>query len=292
MAYYEGDKKTGYDLAEKAVPAIPAGEGSWESMAVLKVFAESRFQSIKQRVRAKEDWPPQWLADVDAAYSVLRRHPMGTPNQVVWHYELLTWLRARRRAGQVLADGIAQFKDAAALHERYRAHVLKFGGPAALIAAYNRLLAKHDDPARLGTFAGYAFVQAATQYRRFRRYPRAVDAYQSALKHYDAALSADARLKDHVDPAVALTHAALARVHLQLEEDDRALAAILASFERHPGSAGTRDLSGVTPGETAQMLLSRLQSSNNETAAAKLEAALATLDPALLRPDVGLLPGR
>ena len=291
-AYYSGDTQAGYELSEKAVPGIPAGDGSWSSMAVLTVFGEARWKAIKAKVRAKEDWSPQWLADLDSAYSILRRHPLGTDGQVLWHYDLLVWLRARQRATRVLYDGIAQFRDSIELHKRLREHLLKYRGPAALEHAYERLLEKHDDPSRLGAFAGYASMEAANQYRRMRRYPRALKSYDRALGLYARAVEADARHKSHADVAVALIHAGKARVHFQLTDDEKALAAILASFERHPGSAGTRDALGVTPGETAQVLLSRLQGAKNEAAVAKLKAALAKLDPKLLRPDVGLMPGR
>ena len=62
----------------------------------------------------------------------------------------------------------------------------------------------------------------------------------------------------------------------------------LSSFERSPGSAGTRDSMGINPAETAQMLLARLREHKKEALAAQLAEALAKLDPELLRPDRGL----
>ena len=49
---------------------------------------------------------------------------------------------------------------------------------------------------------------------------------------------------------------------------------------------------GVTPGETGQMLLARLKEDGKAESVAKLEAALAALDPELLAPDRGLLGDR
>ncbi len=79
-----------------------------------------------------------------------------------------------------------------------------------------------------------------------------------------------------------------ARVAYELEDDERALADVLASFGRSPDTAGDRDGMNVTPGETAQMLLARLRKDKKDALAAKLAAALDKIDPDLLAPDVGL----
>ena len=48
---------------------------------------------------------------------------------------------------------------------------------------------------------------------------------------------------------------------------------------------------GVTPGETAQMLLARLRRTERPDDVKRLEDALAKIDPELLSPDIGLLGG-
>ncbi|MHC4822371.1 MAG: hypothetical protein ACYTDX_11745, partial [Planctomycetota bacterium] len=101
-AYYSGDADGAYPRAEAAVKALPAGEGSWNSYAVLTVFAEGRWKAIKKAVNAKEDWPPEWLTDLHSAYGVLRDHPHGTDAQVLWHYRLLSWLGSPAQAIRVL----------------------------------------------------------------------------------------------------------------------------------------------------------------------------------------------
>ena len=70
-----------------------------------------------------------------------------------------------------------------------------------------------------------------------------------------------------------------------LNDDAKALKSILASFDRSPDSAGSRDGMGITPGETAQMLLSRLRTAKDLEGSAKLEAAMKKLDQELLLPD-------
>ncbi len=76
--YYTGDTKQAYQHSELAVKQLPPGDTGWNSMAVVTIFAESRWKAIKAAVRALKDWPPSWLTDLHSAYSLLLRHPLGT----------------------------------------------------------------------------------------------------------------------------------------------------------------------------------------------------------------------
>ncbi len=287
-AYYAGDVPEGYRRAEAAMAAMPPGAADWRSMALVTVFAESRWKTIKQAVRDNKEWPPSYLADLDAAYSILRKHPLGTDGQVVWHYELLLWLGARAKAMGVLHDGLARFRDSPSLHERLRKHELRRRGPVGLERTYDALLKKYDDPARLAAFAGVASIAAGDQLRRRRRYELAIEAYARGIAHYEKAMAAHEAHKAGGALAIALALAARARVFYQLGDDTQALRDILASFKQSPGAAGTRDGMNVSPAETAQMLLARLQEAEDKEPAKALAAALGALDPELLVPDWGL----
>jgi len=275
-AYYGGDAEGGYARAEPAVKALPQDDRGWMSMAVLTVFAESRWKAIKAAVREQKQWPSSWITDLHAAYSMLLRHPLGTDGQVSWHYDLLDWLGADWRADRVLRAGLDRFTDSAALHERLRDRLLKVQGGDGLEAGYAEMLKGKDEGARgpLLPFASAASIAAAEHFRKQGDLDKALASYARAieLKGLDAA-------------ALALAHAGRARLLLSRELDDDALAAILASFEASPGTAGERDGMGITPGETAQMLLAKLRASRKEEGAARLEEALRRIDPELLRPD-------
>lgn len=284
-AYYAGDLEDGYARAETAMKALPPGDGSWTSMAVITVFAESRWKAIKKAVKEKLDFPPAWLTDVHAAYAVLLKHPMGTAEQVLWHYDLLDWLGALDQAERVLSAGIERFRDSPLLHARLRAALLKRHGVQGLTNAYRDLVKPADAPAVLVAYAALAQVEAGEQLRRSASLEAALLAYGQALALYDRALSAEPALKESGDVAVALALAGRARVHLMLGRDEPALSDLLASFERSPGSAGTRDGMGITPGETGQALLARLVSVKQDALADRLKAALDALDPELLKPD-------
>jgi tetratricopeptide (TPR) repeat protein len=147
------------------------------------------------------------------------------------------------------------------------------------------MLQEQGDPALMAPFAGVASVKAAELHRRTRAYEKALASYARAIGHYQRVDEVD---RDAAEHAIALALAGRARVAYQLGDDEGALTEILASFDRSPDSAGSRDGMGVTPGETAQMLLARLREKGSEGPAKSLEAALGKIDPELLRPDIGL----
>jgi tetratricopeptide (TPR) repeat protein len=249
-------------------------------MAVVTVFAESRWKAIKAAVRERKDWPREWLTDLHAAYNVLLHHPLGTDGQVAWHYDFLDWLGADHRSEALLRAGLARFKTSAALHQRLREKMLKFRGPGGLEAAYDEM---HKEPdATLEPFAGAASVDAAEQYRRQGDFANALAAYGRAIAHFEKGAADD---PGNADVPIALALAGRARVAFQLGDDAAATGMILLSFERSPASAGTRDGMGITPGDTATMLLDALRQAKKQDLAAKLEAAAAKIDPELLRPQ-------
>jgi len=286
--YYSGNQEAAYKKAEAAVKELPPGHTGWSSMAVITIFAEARWKAIKAAVREGGNLPPEWLRDLNAAYTMLLKHPLGTEKQVLWHYELLSWLGARYRSVRVLQEGLKRFQTSRSLHAKLRERVIKFRGPDALERTYEAMLKDAEKPTRLVPFAGYASVVAAEQNRRARRFKQSLAAYQRAIAYYERAIAEDARYKPSSDNAIALTLAGMARVAYQLEDDDSALKHILASFARQPQMAGERDGMGITPGETAKMLLARLRDNKKYEEAKRLDDALGKIHPELLRPDRGL----
>jgi tetratricopeptide (TPR) repeat protein len=279
-AYYGGEVEEAYKRAEAAVKALPAGDGSWASMAVVTVFAESRWKAIKAAVREQKEWPREWLTDLHAAYNVLLNHPLGTDGQVAWHYDFLDWLGADRRSDELLRKGLARFRTSEALHLRFRERTLKFRGPAALEAAYDEMLKASPE---VETPAGAASIDAAEHYRRQGDFPNALAAYERAIAHFERGAADD---PGNADVKVALALAGRARVAMQTGDDGKAVEWIVASLGRSPASAGTRDGMGITPGDTATMLVDALKTAKKEDLAGKVEAAAAKIDPELLRtPD-------
>jgi hypothetical protein len=282
--YYAGDVEAAYARAPAAAKAIPAGDGSWASMAVLTVFAEARWKGVKKAAKEKEDIPPGWLSDVHTAYTMLLRHPLGTEDQVLWHQDLLDWLGATDASMRVLRRGLDRFRDSAALHARLRDYVLKRKGPDAVEEEFARAAEASGAPAASRWHAALASLAAADAHRRATRYEEARASLGRAIEWYGRAGEAG------IDPAavaaaVAAARASRARVALQAGDLPSALEDVAASLAAAPGDAGTKDGLGIVPVETAQAVLARLREAGDEAGAARLDAAIRALDPAVLPSD-------
>jgi hypothetical protein len=284
-SYYGGDVETARTRAVAAVKDMPGGEASWRSMVVLTLFAEARWEAIKAAMAANERVNPDWVTDVNTTYTILRKHPHGSAEQIVWHLEFLKWLGARRQLSRVLREGLERFPHAAILHRRYRSRVRMTRGIDALEPAYERLLGSLETTPRLRWYAGYASVETAEWQRRARRPDRALAAYGRGIEHYEKASVEDPGLRESVNYRVALALAGRARVAMEAGDVESALADTLASLERRPGSAGTKDGLGITPADTATMLLARLVELKRDGEAARLREAIGELDPELLPRD-------
>jgi hypothetical protein len=73
------------------------------------------------------------------------------------------------------------------------------------------------------------------------------------------------------------------RIAYEREDFDRALAELLASFERKPEAAGTLDGLNISPADTSRQLRSKFTELGREDLLSRLEAALGELDPELLQ---------
>jgi len=284
VAYYGLDLQAAYDYSGRAVRGLPPGDGSWNSMAVLTIFAEGRFKAIKAAAKENRRWPARWLTDVDAAYSALLHHPLATVGQVMWHHEFMLWLGVKRKAIGVLARGIERFPDSAPLHRELRKLVIEVQGTAELEAVYARLLRKENAHPNLLWYAGFAGKVAAQTLKKQLKVEEAMAAYGRAIALFERAIVANPNAKESVDIHVATALAGQARIAYELDDDAGAVILIVGSLTRSPASAGTVDGSGVTPAETAQMLMARLVERKNTDLIATLETALGKIDPELLKP--------
>jgi tetratricopeptide (TPR) repeat protein len=291
-AYQLGDKEEAFKRAEAAAAAMPPGEQSWNSMAVLEIFAEARRAAIVKEVGDKKEWDAwskafqgteEWLTDLHAAYSVLERHPLSTDVHVVTHYDFLRVLGAVAQAGKVLHDGLTRFPDSWLLHDRLRGFIIKEKGAGGLEAVYEEMLLDENASPVLRGFAGYASIVAAEFYRRGGSNGQALAAYNRAIAHYESWIETDPDSRASADHFISLALAGRARLALESREFEKAVADVLASFERSPDSAGVRDGLRITPAGTAQLLLRRLKALEQTDLAVAIETALTELDPEVVR---------
>jgi hypothetical protein len=278
-----GHDEEAYARAEAAVLGMPPDVQGWHSLAVLELFAHTRQKAISKAVVAKEQWPQRWMTDMHAAYGVLARHPLGTDQHVVDHYDFLHWLGARGQAARVLDHGLTRFAASPLVHERFRGRVLEQKGADGLGAAYDALLAKPNAPADIRWFAGYAALVAAEFQRRAGRADEALMSYERGAAHFEKFIADNPQRRDSADHYVAMAHGGRARVLYEAKDDARALQEVLAAFTRCAASSATLDGLNFSTVDTAKVLLTRLKAEKRDDLVAQLEGAMRQLDPELLR---------
>ncbi len=278
-----GDVPEAQRRAESAMADLPTDSGDATSFRVLALFAQARQQAIWNAIREKKTWPPQYLTDVDAAYTVLARHPLGTDRQVAMHHDFLKSLSAHGQANQVLDSGLKRFKDSFVLHDRLRTRLLAERGVQGLEAGYTERLAEPEASMNLEWYAGYASIVAAEFFRREVRAEEALAAYARAVAHYEAAVVKNPASRDSADHYIALCLAGRGRVEFEHEDYEKAVASLCAAFTQKPSAAASLDGLNLSPVDTAKMMRARLSELAKTELADKLDKALAALDPELLR---------
>lgn len=282
--WHLGDADAARARAEQAVKGIPADAQGWNSMIVLGLFAEVRQQQIAQALKDKQPWPPEWLADVNAAYAVLARHPQGTDSQVAGHVDFLLRLEAKDAAARALDEGLERFPDSMLLHQRLRARLLREKGPDHLEGWYATLLKDKPQWPLLDWYAGYASLIAAEQHRRTGHADEAMAAYRRAVTRFDASIAKNPESRGSADHHAALALAGCARLELEAKDYDRAVADLTASIDRKVEAAGVKDGLSISPIATARTLLARAKDSDRADLAAQVDALMKRVDPILLQP--------
>lgn len=216
---------------------------------------------------------------MDAAYSVLARHPLGSENHVLTHYDFLQWLGATGRAVRVLDEGLQRFPESWVLHDRLRGRALRERGVPGLEAVYEEMLASKGSDPSLEWFAGYASLVAAEFRRREGANAEALAAYERAIAHYERFTAARPEGRASADHYVAVALGGRARIAYEQGDDPRAVGELLASFQRSPDSASTLDGLNLSAVDTAKMVRVRLQGGSQAELLAKLQAGLDALDP-------------
>ncbi len=284
-AWYAGDLDEARERAKKAIDRVPADAASPIAMIVLGLFAEARQRDISAAQREKRAWPPEWLADVNAAYSVLEKHPFGDDTQIAAHVDFLFRLEAREQGSRVLDSGLARFPESFALHKRVRTRELHDKGPVGLVAYYDSLSREHPEWPSLSWYAGYAALVAAEFHKRSRADDAALTAYDAAVKHFDLAIAQNAECRATADHYAALAFAGRARIEMERGELEAATQDLCASIARRSDAAGVKDGLGRTPAATALSLRQRLDEKKATDLRARLDKALEAIDPALLVPN-------
>ncbi|MEQ1894434.1 MAG: hypothetical protein ABL998_17985, partial [Planctomycetota bacterium] len=277
-AWYLGEEHEAEARAEQAVAALPAGEPSWNAMAVLALYARARERAVLAALREQRDWPKEWLADVNATYEVLLRHPHGAEQHPAAHFDFLWQLGARARAATVLEAGLERFPGSWMLHARLRGLTLEQRGIEGLGEEYATRLAKPHDPA-LDWFAGYAGLVTAEYYRRAGNASAASAAYEQSIAHYERSIERNPASRANSDYYVAMALGGRARLSFEHGENERAGELLVASFTRQPDAASALDGLNLSAVDTARAVLQSARAAGQRELVTRVEAALAALDP-------------
>jgi hypothetical protein len=282
-------------LKQEGGAAAEAGLRGVARVRLLRLFADARQSAIRRAYRAGESWSPEWLSDLNAAYSQLLADDSVGPAPVVEYLDFLRWIGASSRADEVLEQALARFPDSPELHERLRGTLLWQGGPELLERGYAERLERQEASggasSQLRWFAGYASLVAAEQHRRKAEFEPATASYERGIAQFERNAQQFPAAADDCAHYVALAHAGLARVALERGALDQATEALLASFERRADSAATMDGLGITAVATAKMLKATLDERGDGQRASAVQSALDALDPKLLEPPPSELPG-
>jgi tetratricopeptide (TPR) repeat protein len=274
---------------EGGMPRPGSGDALDEGNAVrvLALFAQARQRAIAAAYRERKPWPPEWLADVHAAYAVLVQHPLGTDVHVADGFDFLSWLGATTRAQETLEHGLTRFPESWLLHERLRGQLLRERGPAGLEEAYAARLAAPDAPPSLAWFAAYASIVAAESQRRTGEREAALAAYARALAGYERDRAEHPEHAESVDHYAAIALAGRGHVLFERGELEPAARALLTSFARSPDAAAAFDGLGLTAIDSARALLARLETEGETALFAELQSGLEVLGQERLdRPDL------
>ncbi|MBL8749508.1 MAG: hypothetical protein JNK78_10140 [Planctomycetes bacterium] len=282
-AFHLGRVPEAHQLAVAAAPDLPPDAPGRVAMEVLALFAVARQHAIVAAVRNKQTWPPQWAADVHAAYAVLAHHPLGRDEHAADHYDFLKFFSSPE-TDAVLDRALERFPESALLHQRLRDRILERRDPDALEAEYARRLNAPEARPSLSWFAGYASLVAAEQNRRNQRRENALAAYRRGIEHFETYAKRSGN--EDGNHYVAMANAGIARLQLDAGDLPGALASLQLAFRTAPLAAAAVDGLGVTAVQTADMLRARAVETNAQDVVQAVDQALTALpDEALIPPE-------
>ncbi len=279
----EGRREEALEHALRALESNPSEGVGARAVAVLEIVGRQRARQVQRAWREKREWPAEWMADLNSAYEVLARHPLGRVDHVCAQVDFLTWIGAKAGALAALERGMQRFPGAGELHERLRWRILRDQGVDALIPHYEQLGAAHPEWPDLDWFKGYAALIQAEHERRERKPDAAGASYAHSQAAFQRAIDARAEVGPSAQHYIALAQAGLARMAFERGENERAAQLLLSSWQESRSSAGALDGLGLSSVATAKALLDGAGPAGAEWAQ-RLAAALERLDPSALEP--------
>ncbi len=283
--YYLGDVPGSKPRLESAFQSMAAGdelEGAetaqgWIGMAVLTLIADERVASIQAASKAKKEWPKAWVQEATTAFDLLAEHPLGNDAHILKYYDFLTSLGARRRAMDVLANGVGRFRGSETLHGRLRQRLLWSRGVGALEESYGRMKARPEADEVTFWYSGVASLVAA-EFRRRRSQPEeGFGSYARAMGDFAKVRELDPNYSDSADHYVAIALAGQARIRMEQGKLEEAGTLLRQAFEIRPDAAGALDGLNASAVTTAKLVIAKMGGADSGEPAKALQSALSAL---------------
>lgn len=277
-SYMASDFDSALPAAREALPGLQSWCAMPLAVDVLDVLAGLSLREVYAAMSDGSPLPPEALADAIAAHRVLSEHPLGTEDHALRGFQMLGSLDLRAPQRRAIERAVRRWPNSGVMHEWLRWAVLRDDGPDGLMAAYAALDAPGLAPAQHDAFAGLAALQAA-QRREDERLPRrALDDYRSAIGLLEDAIGQDAAVRDFARWYQVQARAARARVYLDLDRLDEALAELLLAFAIGGPAIDAEDARGVRPRETLDRVREALIDAGRERDADELDRFGAVTD--------------
>jgi tetratricopeptide (TPR) repeat protein len=281
LLVHDGKLAEAGEHAARATAAALKDAGSRESAQILWIVGASAAARIAKANAESKEWPAEWLADANAAFVALSAHPLATPERLCQQYDLLVSVGAPEAARAALDATARRFPESAPVHERLRAAILEESGVEGLEEAYAKMRAGDPKSGAFCWYSGYASFVTAEFHKRAGDDKNATAAYGRAIQQFDESVAKNAGYSETANYYVSLALAGRARVELEEQKLDEAVADLAAAIERTPTIFEAEDGLGRTPIITIRALRWVLDDKKRADLREKLESAIEAADPEL-----------
>ncbi len=242
------------EYAATALPLLRSEAHAPLTSHVLQVFAQGRLSAFYSALAEDRDWPGEWIADIRDVHEVLMLHPAVTEAQVIGYVGFLETIEAFQLQADVLQRGLTLFPASTELHKNFRAQILRDGGARAMAEAYRALSVPENQVASFEWYFGLAELVAAERHVQNQAMEEAQLAYLNSVNHFRESFREREDFRRSAVHYIALSLAGSARLHMDEQNLEVALSAILEGLLISPSSASIEDGLGNTPAGTASRL--------------------------------------
>jgi tetratricopeptide (TPR) repeat protein len=270
-SYMQSDFDAAAEAARRAARELEAWSATPLAFETIEVLADACTRGVYAQLAENTALSSTLLADSIAAHAVLLEHPLGTETQAMRGFQLLGTTRLHAAQRRAVRTALERWPNSGSMHEWYRWVVMRDEGPDGLLEAYEGLTLEGLDAAERLSFAGLAKLRAAERRIEERDALRALDDYRMAFQDFEEAVGGSASVATFARWYQAQARAGRARLYLEADRLDEALAEVLLGFTFETAAHDEPDARGATPRETLRAVREALLDAGRESDAQALE---------------------